>query len=198
VEPAVYTAIVVATLVSVARTTWVVLGFVRTLARPSSSVDITWDWGIALVAPEVILPAAAAVWLYVGGGAEPPYPPPRELSVLLGAGLALSGLGLTIWSWVSLPSVSTGHYLLEDQPLVTHGAYGFVRHPIYSGAFLIWFGLAAAYASLSVFILTVAYVIPSYVFNIRNEERMMLARYGEEYQAYQRRVGAFLPRAGHP
>ena len=197
-ESAVYTAIVLTTLVSVSRTIWVVLGFVRTLARPRNSVNVTWDWGIALVAPEVILPAVAAVWLYLGGGAEPPYPPLRVLSGLLGASLALIGVGITIWSWVSLPSVGTGHYLLEDQALVTHGAYGLVRHPIYTGAFLIWFGLAAAYASASVLLLTVAYVIPSYMLNIKAEERMMLARYSEEYRAYQRRVGAFLPRIGSP
>jgi protein-S-isoprenylcysteine O-methyltransferase Ste14 len=195
-ERAVYVAIVVTTFVSVARTTWVLLGFVRTLTRPRNSVDLTWDWGIVLVAPEVILPALAALWLYLQGGAEPPYPPLRAVSAFLGTGLALTGVGLTIWSWVSLPSVGTGHYLLEDQPLVTHGAYGVVRHPIYTGAFLIWFGLAAAYASASVFLLTLAYVIPSYVFNIGTEERMMLSRYGEEYRVYQRRVGAFLPRIG--
>jgi len=193
-ERAVYAAIVVTTLVSVARTTWVLLGFVRTLSRPRTSVDITWDWGIVLVAPEVILPAVAALWLYLGGGAEPPYPPLRAVAAFLGTGLALSGVGITIWSWVSLPSVGTAHYLLEDQPLITDGAYGLVRHPIYTGAFLIWFGLAAAYASTIVFLLTVAYVIPSYVFNIKTEERMMLSRYGAEYQVYQRRVGAFLPR----
>lgn len=194
-DGAVHSAIAVTTLVSVARTTWVLIGFLRTLARPRSSIDIRWDWGLAVAAPEVILPAIAAVWLYLGGGAEPPYSCLRALLAFLGTGLAALGVGITIWSWVSLPSIGTGHYLLEEQPLITHGAYGLVRHPIYTAAFLIWFGLAAAYSSATVFLLTVVYVIPAYVVNIKAEERMLLARYGEQYRAYQRRVGAFFPRA---
>src|SRR5207253_7638172 len=159
-ERTVYAAIVIATAVSVARTAWVAFGFLRTLARPSASVDIKWDWALFLVAPEVVLPAIAALWLFYNNGANPPYAFVRMLCALVGAGLALGGLALTIWSWLSLPSVGTGHYLLEGQPLVTNGAYGIVRHPIYAGAFLIWFGLAAAYMSAAVLLLTVLYVIP--------------------------------------
>jgi protein-S-isoprenylcysteine O-methyltransferase Ste14 len=196
-ECTIYAAIMIVTAVSVARTAWVVLGFFRTLARPRASVDIKWDWALFLVAPEVLLPAIAALWLFHNDGAAPPYPFARVLCALLGAGLALGGLALTIWSWLSLPSVGTGHYLLEGQRLITTGAYGIVRHPIYTGAFLIWFGLSAAYMSEVVLLLTVLYVIPAYVLNIRGEEQMMLAHYGDEYRQYRRRVGAFIPRIGH-
>jgi protein-S-isoprenylcysteine O-methyltransferase Ste14 len=193
-ERTIYAAIVIATAVSVARTGWVVLGFLRTLARPSTSVEIKWDWAFFLVAPEVVLPAIAALWLLYGNGADPPYSFARVLGAFSGAVLALAGLALTIWSWLSLPSVGTGHYLLEGQSLVTTGAYDVVRHPIYAGAFLIWFGLAAAYTSGAVLLLTALYVIPAYLLNIRGEEQMMLSRYGNEYREYRRRVGAFLPR----
>jgi protein-S-isoprenylcysteine O-methyltransferase Ste14 len=195
-ESTVYVAIMVATAISVARTGWVMLGFLRTLSRPRHSVDIKWDWALFLVAPEVVLPALVALWLFLNHRADPPYPDTEVLGSLLGAGLAIGGLALTIWSWISLPSVGTGHYLLEDQSLITRGAYGLVRHPIYAGAFLIWFGLAAAYASGAVLLLTVLYVIPAYALNIRGEEQMMLSRYGDEFREYQRRVGAFVPRIG--
>lgn len=195
-EGTVNAAIMVATAISVARTGWVLMGFVRTLARPKASVDITWDWPVLLVGPEVILPAIVALRLYVVDMPAPPFSPARVLAALLGAGLAVAGLAVTVWSWVSLPSVGTGHYVLEGQPLVTRGAYGAVRHPIYTGAFLIWFGLAAAYASTAVVLLTMLYVIPAYVLNVRAEEAMMVARYGEAYREYRRRVGAFTPRIG--
>jgi protein-S-isoprenylcysteine O-methyltransferase Ste14 len=195
-EHTVHAAMLIATAVPVARTAWVVVGLLRTLARPSASVDIAWDWAVFLVAPEVVLPAAAALWLFHGDGMNPPYSSARTIGALLGAGLALGGLALTIWSWVSLPSVGTGHYLLEGQTLVTDGAYAVVRHPIYAGAFLIWFGLAAAYTSAAVLGLTALYVIPAYVLNIMGEEQMMLSRYGREYLEYRRRVGAFVPHIG--
>ena len=82
---------------------------------------------------------------------------------------------------------------MSRQTLVTRGAYAVVRHPIYAGAFLIWFGLAAAYASVAVLGLTALYVVPAYVLNIRGEEQMMLSRYGRDYREYQQRVGAFVP-----
>jgi len=195
-EHAVSAAILFVTAVSVARTAWVVVGLLRTLALPSASVDIKWDWAVFLVAPEVVLPAVAALWLFYGNGVDPPYSSVRTHGALLGAGLALGGLALTIWSWVSLPSVGTGHYLLEGQALVTNGAYAVVRNPIYAGAFLIWFGLAAAYTSPAILGLTVFYVIPAYVLYVRGEERMMLSRYGREYLEYRRRVGAFVPHIG--
>jgi protein-S-isoprenylcysteine O-methyltransferase Ste14 len=44
--------------------------------------------------------------------------------------------------------------------------------------------------------LTVLYVIPAYMLNIKGEEQMMLSHYGDEYREYQRQVGAFIPRIG--
>ena len=61
---------------------------------------------------------------------------------------------------------------------------------------LIWLGLAAAYTSMATLMLTVLYVIPAYLLYIKAEERMLLARYGEEYRAYRRRVGSLIPRVG--
>lgn len=189
----VYASIINASCISVARTAWVTLGFLRTLLRPRTSVEIEWDWALFLVAPEAPLLAIAAVWLFFFDGAAPPYSETRLLVGPAGGVLALSGLGLTVWSWISLPSVGTGHYLLEGQRLVTSGAYGVVRHPIYTGAFLIWLGLASAYTSPAVFTATFLYVIPAYLLYIRGEERMMLSHYGDDYREYQRRVGALIP-----
>ena len=52
-ELTVYAAIMIATVTSIARTGWIVLGFLRTLSRPRGSVDIQWDWALFLAAPEV-------------------------------------------------------------------------------------------------------------------------------------------------
>src|SRR5262245_40739918 len=107
-EGTVHVAMLIATAVSVARTAWVVVGLLRTLARRSASVDVTWDWAVFLVAPEMVLPAVAALWLFHGDGPTSPFSSARTMAALLGACLALGGLALTIWSWVSLPSVGTG------------------------------------------------------------------------------------------
>lgn len=79
-----------------------------------------------------------------------------------------------------------------DEPLVIQGMHRFVRHPLYLGAYLIFwggaindFGLAtAAWGSLYLLIGT------------RHEERSLLALYGRAYADYQARVPAVIPWKG--
>ncbi len=79
-----------------------------------------------------------------------------------------------------------------EEPLVIQGMHRFVRHPLYLGAYLyFWggaaddFGLAtAAWGSLYLWIGT------------RHEERSLLALYGQAYADYQARVPAFIPWKG--
>ena len=114
-----------------------------------------------------------------------------------GALLAVAGLLISLWSFYTTYRagliLSTGHYVEEEHNLVTWGAYGFVRHPIYLGVFLIWLSLAAAFRSPVVLLLTTLYVIPVYLLYIRSEERMMLGEFGAEYEKYRDRVGMVLP-----
>ncbi len=112
----------------------------------------------------------------------------------LGALRNYVGLGLSVWSFLSLPTVSVGPYVLKEQPVVETGPYGWVRHPIYLGVLLIWLALAFAFRSVVTLLLTVAYVMPIYVVYIRSEEEMMAEAYGAAYADYCRRVGRLLPR----
>jgi len=93
-----------------------------------------------------------------------------------------------------LPSVGSGHYVLEKQPIVDRGAYGWLRHPLYLAAFMIWLALAAAYFSLLPLLVLGVYVLPIYVLYIREEEQLMIERYGETYREYRQRVGGLVPR----
>ena len=100
---------------------------------------------------------------------------------------------MTIWAFLSLPSVGSGHYVLDRHPIVDRGAYGWLRHPIYLAALMIWIGLALAYLSLLALLLLGLYVIPIYSLYIREEEKLMVERYGEAYRAYRQRVGGLVP-----
>jgi protein-S-isoprenylcysteine O-methyltransferase Ste14 len=83
--------------------------------------------------------------------------------------------------------------VLEDHKLITSGAYGRVRHPIYTGMFgmLLATGLAASHwggllAGLIVF-------WTGTLIRVRSEERLLRASFGAEYDDYARRVPAVLP-----
>jgi protein-S-isoprenylcysteine O-methyltransferase Ste14 len=126
-----------------------------------------------------------------------PTSPPSRISAifaLLGLGLSLGGWLLNLWALRSFPTVSTGHYILPEQRIVTAGPYGHLRNPIYAGVLLMWISLAAAFQSLPILGLTLLYVLPAYLIYIRAEERMLLSHFGEPYARYCEGVGRFFPK----
>jgi protein-S-isoprenylcysteine O-methyltransferase Ste14 len=81
----------------------------------------------------------------------------------------------------------------EGHRLVTTGIYSHIRHPMYTALF----AQAAAQALLfpnwvagPAFLATFAVM---FLLRVRVEERMMVARFGAEYEAYARRTKRLLP-----
>jgi protein-S-isoprenylcysteine O-methyltransferase Ste14 len=80
-----------------------------------------------------------------------------------------------------------------EAKLITEGIYKHVRHPMYS-AHLLWaiaqiFLLPNWLAGYS-FLLA---QIPFYFFRIRDEEKMMLEQFGEEYRSYMVKTARLIP-----
>jgi protein-S-isoprenylcysteine O-methyltransferase Ste14 len=158
----------------------------RAAAKPTTWQDLCTEpepplLGIVAVFLLISLPEKAPSW-----GAA--------LLASLGLFLAVVGWGLIGWAVGSFPAVSPGHYILPEQQLVTAGPYGHLRHPLYTGALLIWLSLSVAFASLAILGIALLYVLPAYLVYMRSEERMLLAHFGEPYAAYRARVGMIFPR----
>jgi protein-S-isoprenylcysteine O-methyltransferase Ste14 len=83
--------------------------------------------------------------------------------------------------------------LKEQHTLVSTGIYSRIRHPMYTALFtvaaaqLLLIGNAVAGPAF-----LVAFTL-LYVVRIDNEERMMLAHFGQAYAEYQRRTGRLFP-----
>ena len=89
-------------------------------------------------------------------------------------------------------SVKPG-YLDEPERgrLIRKGAHAWIRHPIYTGLFLVLIGTpTVGVRDLVVLVLAVVYM----AVGARHEERGLVARFGEDYEDYRREVGAFWPR----
>ena len=71
--------------------------------------------------------------------------------------------------------------------LLTHGPYAGVRHPFYSAFLLLAVGLAVLYTVLET-VLLVSVSVAIILFYVGREEEALLARYGEDYREYMRRV----------
>ncbi|MBN1504753.1 MAG: isoprenylcysteine carboxylmethyltransferase family protein [Candidatus Eisenbacteria bacterium] len=95
--------------------------------------------------------------------------------------------------------VRSGHTVAghdrQPQDVVTSGAFRHVRHPLYLGSVLTYLGLTISTASLlSLAVLVGIFVFYDYIAGY--EERLLEARFGEQYRRYKDRTGKWLPRVG--
>lgn len=81
----------------------------------------------------------------------------------------------------------------SDHRLVTEGVYGFVRHPIYTSYILLFVGFCTMLQSLWGLGLLLAVCIVWFGNRIGIEERMLLDRFGDEYQSYCQQTKRLFP-----
>ena len=112
------------------------------------------------------------------------------VSMVLGYGLAFTGIAIFIQGWRQV------HRARREDRLVTDGLYAFVRHPQYTGLFIALFGEGVIHWPTLFSVGLYPVVVGVYTWLARREEQQVLARFGEAYRAYQRRVPMFLPRPG--
>lgn len=97
--------------------------------------------------------------------------------------------GLAVRTWANC-------YAIKMEKLTTSGPYAYVRHPLYSGSFLILVGLLVM-LNVNLFISLVCMLVVVgivYKATIQKEEAMLLEKFGHEYAEYRQAVSAFLPR----
>ena len=79
--------------------------------------------------------------------------------------------------------------------VVATGAFRYVRHPLYLGSILIYFGMTVSTASL--FCLALLVVIALFYNYIAGyEEKMLEAKLGQDYIAYKKKTGKWIPHLG--
>ncbi|MGD2096451.1 MAG: isoprenylcysteine carboxylmethyltransferase family protein [Desulfobacterales bacterium] len=93
----------------------------------------------------------------------------------------------------------SGHVAVigEHRPakILSSGAFGYLRHPLYLGSILVYLGLTVSTASLFCLALLVP-IILFYNYIADYEEKLMAAKFGQAYLAYQNKTGRWLPRFG--
>ena len=83
--------------------------------------------------------------------------------------------------------------LVEGHQLATSGPYAYLRHPIYTGmlGMLLATGLAFSHWAALLGALVVFFV--GTIIRVRREEKLLRGAFGEQFEAYARRVPAILP-----
>lgn len=111
------------------------------------------------------------------------------VAMVLGYAIAFGGAVLVADGWRRV------YRARHDNILVTDGPYARVRHPQYTGLFLIVFGEGIVHWPTIVSVIAFLVIILAYTSLARKEERQMLAKFGDEYRAYQQQVPMFIPQS---
>jgi len=115
-----------------------------------------------------------------------------------GAGLSLLGLLLMLWTHHTLgENFSATLHVREQHTLVVEGPYRWVRHPLYSTMYLLliaFFLLSANWFIGLTSTVGLTFVVAS---RVKQEEMVMIEKFGDRYREYMSHTGRFLPRLSH-
>ncbi|MGP0628652.1 methyltransferase family protein [Nitrospina sp. 32_T5] len=136
---------------------------------------------LTIAIPSVYLGALLVAWLgpkHFGFGVRP----------LVYAGLTVGLSGLLFWI-VAMAQLGTSLAVLPGgDRLVSRGVYRRVRHPVYWGIVLTFFGLFLAVGSVQGMIYLFIVVVPLNIVRAQQEERAMQKKFGEAYTRYRRQT----------
>ena len=115
-------------------------------------------------------------------------------SFIIGTVLLVLGGVLLILSRIQLGRYGGPRIVIEDKhQLITHGVYQFVRHPMYLGFLLLFFGYSLAFGSIVMsLVISISFFL---IFKNRMdiEEKLLISEFGEEYLTYMEQTKKLFP-----
>lgn len=139
-----------------------------------------------------------------GYPAANPFSHPAGHLLLTFLGLEQSRLAFMLNHLISNGMIFGGFYIMsigwkkiyagaKEKKLVTDGIYNYVRHPQYSGLFLITLGLLIQWPTIITLAMEPFLLVAYYRLAMREEKDMEKA-FGEEWRRYRKRTPAFIPK----
>jgi protein-S-isoprenylcysteine O-methyltransferase Ste14 len=153
------------------------------------------DWLEVRVPPVAVMALAAAAIVATELVVPTPATRPEEIAVLIGIALAAAGLTLSLAGVVGFRAARTTVDPLHPERsvvLVRQGVYRLSRNPMYVGFVAALLGLAVALSSPVGLLLAFGTAVYLDRFQIEPEERVLLQRFGHEYERYKRSVRRWL------
>jgi len=130
---------------------------------------------VAAISVDTFLPRVAAL--------------PESISFIKPAGYVWLLPGIILWG-AAVIQLTTG---FSKGKLVTTGAYGVVRNPIYSSATFFILPAVALITLTWVYFVPSAFLYVGVIIFIRKEEKQLTAAFGKEYEDYLARVDRLVP-----
>lgn len=161
--------------------------------RPGHQWPVWTQAAIMLAGLAIAVPFFYYLWIPL---VKSPSPAANIVAIV---GLALYCLGMCV---VLMARRTLGRYwgistsakaqLLKDHRLIQAGPYAYVRHPMYAGAWLLFFGLVLMYPVWAMLLMFVFSMV-SFANRARREEAVLSERFGPEWTVYKSRTKFIIP-----
>ncbi|PCK01100.1 MAG: hypothetical protein COA42_23475 [Alteromonadaceae bacterium] len=148
-----------------------------------TSTQIVWS-----VYFSVIFSVAEAAYLR--------YPESFQWDIFTSIGLALAvvGFGLRTWAFITLGKHFTWHItVFDDHKVITDGPYKLVRHPGYTGAWILYSAVPVMLHSWYGVAIAVVLQFFAYSRRIKYEEIELREKLGQKYADYGKTVKTLIP-----
>ncbi|MFZ0657458.1 MAG: isoprenylcysteine carboxylmethyltransferase family protein [Candidatus Binataceae bacterium] len=139
------------------------------------------------IAVLILFAAAPFERTYLYGGE------PAKWVGALGLLLELGGLWLALGARIQLRFFSSDKSGRERMILVKTGFFRYLRHPVYAGVLLVMFAWPLEFAAPIVAIATLVVGLTIARRQIRADEAVLAARFGEEFEQYKQTTDALIP-----
>jgi protein-S-isoprenylcysteine O-methyltransferase Ste14 len=178
------------------RACWIIFSAIWLLAAVSTKRSIYRESGARRLRYWILLILA---FLLLTRGHQLPWPfdvriiPGTEAVQWMAGILCIAGLVFCVWARATLGRNWSGTITLkEGHELIERGPYRFVRHPIYTGL-LAMFLATAIRSGHPGGIVALILAFASFWIKLREEEKLMLQQFPDQYRSYQQRVKRIIP-----
>jgi protein-S-isoprenylcysteine O-methyltransferase Ste14 len=101
-------------------------------------------------------------------------------------------------SWTATRALGRQHLRFDaaigaEHQLIQSGPYKLVRHPIYTSMLGVLWGIGFMAASPVLFVVATVVFLAGTEIRVRVEDRLLAARFGQQFAQYQRSTSAYLP-----
>lgn len=121
-------------------------------------------------------------------------PPADTFKIITGAALLLIGFSIRLIAHINLGKYFAYEIeIVEGHKLIRTGIHKYLRHPMYTGLFMMYIGVAIALQSWIGLASSIVLMLPLGYWRMKAEEEALISEFGDEYRSYMKKSWKVVP-----